>query len=66
MQLQKSKELLTNTDMPSREVAYESGFDNPDYFCTIFKKKTGMNPMRYREFTQGKTAFIPLGNPLQK
>jgi AraC-like DNA-binding protein len=53
MKIQKSKELLTNTDMSSKEISFELGFDNPDYFCTIFKKKTGSSPLRYREFTQG-------------
>ncbi|NDV79739.1 helix-turn-helix domain-containing protein [Dysgonomonas sp. 511] len=54
LRIQKGKELLTNTDMPSQEVAYEIGFENPDYFCTLFKKKTGMTPFKYREFTQGQ------------
>ena len=54
LRIQKCKELLTNTSMSSREIAFEAGFENPDYFCTIFKKRTGMNPMRYREFAQGK------------
>ena len=54
LRIQKGKELLTNTDMPSQEIAYEIGFENPDYFCTVFKKKTGMNPFKYREFTQGR------------
>ncbi len=54
LRIQRSKELLTNTDMSSQEIAYEAGFENPDYFCTLFKKKTGMNPFKYREFTQGR------------
>jgi len=54
LKIQKSKELLTNTYMNSQEIAYEVGFDNADYFCTVFKKKTGMSPIKYREFTQGK------------
>lgn len=53
MRIQRSKELLTNTDMTSQEVAYDTGFESPDYFCTIFKKKAGMSPIKYREFTQG-------------
>jgi AraC-like DNA-binding protein len=53
IKIQKSKELLTNTDMSSKEISFETGFDNPDYFCTIFKKKTGLSPLEYRAFTQG-------------
>jgi AraC-like DNA-binding protein len=54
IKIQKSKELLTNTSMSSKEISFEMGFDNPDYFCTIFKKKTGFSPLGYRAFTQGK------------
>lgn len=59
MRIQRCKELLTNTSMSSLEIAYETGFDNPDYFCTLFKKRVGTSPTRYREFTQGKIAIIP-------
>lgn len=54
LKIQESKVLLTNTGLSSREVAYRMGFENPDYFCTLFKKRTGMSPIGYREFTQGR------------
>jgi len=54
LKIQKSKELLTNTLNSSQEIAFEAGFDNSDYFCTVFKKRTGMTPVKYREFTQGR------------
>lgn len=54
IKLQKSKELLTNTDLSNIEIAYRLGFDNPNYFCTLFKKKTKMTPVQYRIKTQGK------------
>jgi AraC-like DNA-binding protein len=53
IKIRKSKELLTHTDMSSKEISFETGFDNPDYFCTIFKRKTGVSPLGYRAFTQG-------------
>lgn len=59
LKIQKSKELLTNTNHTSREIAFEMGFESADYFCTIFKKKTGMTPIQYREFTQGKNIQAP-------
>ncbi len=52
VKVQHSKELLTNTDLSSREIAYRLGFENPDYFCTLFKKRTGVTPIRFRKFTQ--------------
>ncbi|NDW18976.1 AraC family transcriptional regulator [Dysgonomonas sp. 216] len=54
LKIQKSKELLTNTMLTSQEIAFEIGFDNSDYFCTTFKRRTGTTPIKYREFTQGK------------
>jgi len=53
LKIQKSKDLLMSTTMTSQEIAFESGFDSADYFCTAFKKKMGLSPIRYRIFTHG-------------
>lgn len=53
LKIQKGKELLTNTLLSIKEIAFSVGFDNADYFCTAFKKKTGMQPLNYRNFTRG-------------
>ena len=55
IKIQKSKEMLTNSGLSSREIAYQLGFENPDYFCTLFRKRAGVSPIQYRELTQGKT-----------
>jgi AraC-like DNA-binding protein len=52
LKIQKGKELLTNSTLSVKEIAFELGFDNPEYFFTAFKKKTGMTPMQFKEFTQ--------------
>lgn len=52
LRLQKSKELLTNTSKPIKEIAYDVGFENADYFCTAFRKKTNSTPLQYRDFTR--------------
>mgnify|MGYP000983713071 CR=1 FL=1 len=57
LRLQRSKELLTNTDLTSQEVAFEVGFENSDYFCTVFRKKAGISPIKYREITQGNNGY---------
>ena len=54
LRLQKSKSLLTNTGKPIKEIAYDVGFENADYFCAAFRKKTGLTPKSYRDNTQGK------------
>lgn len=53
LRLQKSKELLTNTNLTAQEISFIVGFENSDYFNSIFRKKVGMTPIRYRNFTQG-------------
>lgn len=52
LKMQKIKEMLTNTEWDVMEIAYRMGFSDPNYFCTLFKKKTGMTPMKYRQATR--------------
>lgn len=54
IKIQKSKELLTNSDLSNIEISDKLGFDSPNYFCTLFKNKVKVTPMKYREITQGK------------
>lgn len=54
LRIQKSKEILTNTTLSVKEIAVKLGYENPEYFFTAFRKKTGMTPVEYRNFTQGK------------
>lgn len=54
LRIQYAKELLTNTSKSIKTIAFDSGFENPEYFFTAFKNKTGFTPTSYRKFTQGK------------
>lgn len=47
-----AKELLTNSDLQIQEIAWQTGFDNPDYFSTAFVRITGQTPKEYRETTR--------------
>ncbi len=47
--INKSKELLKNTDHSLANIATEVGFKNQNYFTTIFKKYTTVTPRQYRE-----------------
>ena len=49
-----AKEMLTNTSKPIKEIAFELGFDNKDYFFTVFRKVVGITPVNYRRQTQGE------------
>lgn len=50
-----AKEILTNTSRSIKEIAFELGYENKDYFFTVFRKATGMTPTSYRKYTQGET-----------
>ena len=53
-----AKEMLTNTSKSIKEIAFELGYENKDYFFTVFKKTTGMTPINYRQYTQGTLITI--------
>ncbi len=48
LRLQKSVDLLKNTDLSISEIAYEVGFSDPAYFSRIFTTEHKMCPMVYR------------------
>ncbi len=50
--LEKAKELLSITDIPISEIAYEIGFNDPLYFTRFFKKSTSVSPTRFRSNNQ--------------
>ena len=54
VRMRKAKELLTNTSMNIKEIAYSVGYNNHDYFFTAFRHSTGQTPAEYRKMTQGK------------
>ena len=46
--LNKARDLLSNIDLKIKEIAFEAGFSDPNYFCRTFKKKTGLSPTDWR------------------
>ncbi len=46
--LNKAKILLNDANLKIKQIAYKVGFRNPDYFCRLFKKKTGVSPTEWR------------------
>ena len=51
LKLNEAKLLLSTTNQPIKEISYGLNFENPDYFFFFFKKRTGLTPLEYRNFT---------------
>lgn len=49
VKIQKAKNLLSTTDMMSKEAAALCGFDDELYFIRFFKKHTGMTPKQFQK-----------------
>lgn len=47
--IDKAKEALSTTTMPVSEIAYRLGFAYPQSFTKLFKRKTTMSPLTYRQ-----------------
>jgi signal transduction histidine kinase/DNA-binding response OmpR family regulator/streptogramin lyase len=48
IRLKKATELLKATDMNVSEIAYDVGFNDPDYFSKCFKEQFGITPRQFR------------------
>jgi two-component system response regulator YesN len=48
VRIEKAKQLLSETAMKSSDIANETGFNDPHYFSSIFKKNTGLSPREFR------------------
>ncbi|WPR77222.1 helix-turn-helix transcriptional regulator [Algoriphagus sp. NG3] len=47
--IEKAKEKLLTTNLSVSEIAYELGFEQSQSFNRLFKKKTEMTPLKYRQ-----------------
>jgi len=47
--IQKAKEKLSTTDLSVSEIAYELGFEHPQSFSKLFKAKTNLSPLEFRQ-----------------
>lgn len=49
VKIEKAKELLRTTNLKNYEVALRVGYNNFNYFSTVFKKVAGMSPSEFRK-----------------
>jgi YesN/AraC family two-component response regulator len=47
-----AKKLLAESSMSCARIAIAVGFEDPNYFSRIFKKRTGYSPLKYRDFVE--------------
>lgn len=47
--IEKGKERLSTTNLSVSEIAYELGFEHPQSFSKLFKSKTNLSPMEFRQ-----------------
>jgi AraC-like DNA-binding protein len=47
--IEKAKEKLSATPLSISEIAYELGFEHPQSFSKLFKSKTNLTPLEFRE-----------------
>ena len=48
VRIEKAKELLAIPGNLSYEVSYQVGYNNPNYFSTLFKKHVGLSPTEFK------------------
>ena len=48
LRIAESKKLLTDTSLPCSVISEMVGFDDANYFSRVFKKRTGISPLKYR------------------
>lgn len=49
LKTEKAKDLLKNTDLKAKEIAFKLGFQSEHYFGRIFRIKTGFTPHQFRK-----------------
>lgn len=47
--IEKAKEKLSTTDLTVNEIAYQLGFEHPQSFSRLFKAKTNLSPLEFRQ-----------------
>ncbi len=57
--LERAKIELATSSLSIAEIAYDLGFEYPQSFSKLFKKKNGFSPAAYRERSRGSTSREP-------
>lgn len=52
LRMDRAKELLARTSKKIIDITFEIGYNDPNYFSFIFKKRNGVTPKEYRQKTE--------------
>jgi len=52
----RAMQLLESTSLPISQIAAMVGFEDPDYFTSRFRRRTGRTPRSYRRYTTARIA----------
>lgn len=58
MRLTLASDLLKRTDLSIREVAYQAGYTDPDYFSRLFQKHFQLTPSNFKRSVRGKLFYL--------
>lgn len=51
--IEKTKKLLADSELSLKEITFEVGYHDPNYFSKVFKKMSGISPSDYRKSIAG-------------
>lgn len=49
VRIERAKELLSRGSDSAKDISKKIGFQNTTYFCSVFKKETGLSPAEYKK-----------------
>lgn len=52
--IEKAKKLMADPDKSLKEISFDVGYHEPNYFSKVFKKMSGLSPTEYRRTLLGK------------
>lgn len=60
LRIEDGKRLLETSDLAVDDISFEVGYEDPSFFRRLFKRRTGLSPVRYRQ------AFQPVARGLAR
>lgn len=63
LRLTRARELLERTSLSVTEIAFSCGFEQSQYFATVFRRKLGVTPSAWRRGARPALALKPAARP---